>query len=352
MPGGQRAFIVGLGGQTLAIEEARFLEQWQPCGLIIFARNFSNNDQLRRLIDDASTAVGADQLLVLVDQEGGRVQRMRGAEWPNLPPAAAFGALYAENPRDGLDAAELCSRWLAGLLRNVGINVNCVPCLDVPVAGADGVIGDRAFSDDPKVVAELGGAVAFGAMAGGVVPVIKHIPGHGRAGVDSHHALPMVDTDLERLAAQDFAPFVANNGLPAAMTAHVTFNAIDASQPASISELVTDDVIRGRIGFQGLLMSDDVSMQALAGSIADRARRVIEAGSDVILHCNGVMREMQEVATIAPVLAGEALVRYRRCIGIVRQAPGQVDNGAAVSAMQRAERALAARKAASQNVIG
>ncbi|MFY0613999.1 MAG: beta-N-acetylhexosaminidase [Hyphomicrobiaceae bacterium] len=346
-PSGRRACIVGLGGQTLSSEEADFLEACRPCGLIVFSRNFAHSDQLRGLISDACKAAGGEQLLVLVDQEGGRVQRMRGAGWPDLPPAAAFGALFAQNPQVGLEAAELCSRWLAGLLRDVGINANCVPCLDVPVPGADGIIGDRAYGNDPALVAAVGGAVASGAIDGGVVPVMKHIPGHGRAGVDSHHALPVVDSDLETLVAQDFAPFADNNGLPAAMTAHVTFSNIDALQPASISHRLTNDIIRGRIGFQGLLMSDDISMQALAGSIAERGRRVIEAGSDVILHCNGVMDEMREMASVAPVLANESLVRYRRCLEIAAQAPGAVDEATAVAAMERARTALSARETAS-----
>lgn len=337
---GRRAFIVGLAGETLTDEEAAFLEEWRPCGVIIFTRNYSNNGQLRELIACASDASGGDDQLVLVDQEGGRVQRLRGANWPELPSASAFGALYREDPGEGMQAAEVCSRWLAGKLRKVGINTNCVPCLDVPVVGADGIIGDRAFSDRPEVVSALGGAVAFGMMAGGVVPVMKHIPGHGRAAVDSHWALPVVDTELSTLTSGDFAPFVANSGLPAAMSAHVTFSAIDDRQPASVSERVTHEVIRERIGFYGLLMSDDVSMQALSGSIAQRAQSVIDAGSDVVLHCNGVMSEMQEVAEVAPLLSGEALVRFRRCLGIATQVVRPVSEEVAQAALARVRQVL------------
>lgn len=336
---GRRAFIVGLGGQALSRDEAAFLEKMRPCGVIIFTRNYACDGQLQDLIADARDASGGDDLLVLVDQEGGRVQRLRGATWPDLPPASAFGALYQQDPREGIEAAEVCSRWLAERLRGVGINTNCVPCLDIPVEGADGVIGDRAFSDRPDVVVALGGAVAFGMMAGGVLPVMKHVPGHGRAVVDSHRALPVVDTELATLISRDFSPFAANSGLPAAMTAHVTFSAIDDEQPASISERVTRGVIREQLGFHGLLMSDDVSMQALSGSIAQRAQRVIDAGSDVVLHCNGVMSEMREVAQVAPVLSGEALVRYRRCIGIASQVTRSVDEEAAHVAIARVRQA-------------
>lgn len=335
----RRAVVVGLGGQHLTSDEAGFLREFRPCGIIVFSRNFSTDAQLSQLIEDACTAAGGEPMLVLVDQEGGRVQRLRGGDWPDLPPAAAFGALYEADPRDGLEAAETCNRWLAGLLRGVGINVNCTPCLDVPVAGADGIIGDRAFSTRADVVAALGRAVGLATMAGGVVPVIKHIPGHGRATVDSHLALPVVDTERAILGAQDFAPFAFNNELPAAMTAHVTYRVIDAGQPASVSPVAVRDVIRGEIGFKGLLMSDDISMQALNGTLAERARRVIAAGSDLILHCNGVLQEMREVATVAPVLAGDALVRYRRCLGITRQRPAPVDDAAALAALQRVQAA-------------
>ena len=352
MRSSRRACIVGLGGETLTDEEAAFLENCRPCGLIIFSRNFSSNRQLGQLLEDAVAAAGGGDLLVLVDQEGGRVQRMRGAEWPDFPPAAAFGALYRENPREALEAAELCSRWLAGQLRRVGINTNCVPCLDVPVAGADRVIGDRAYADQPDIVAALGGAVAFGMMAGGVVPVIKHIPGHGRASVDSHLALPIVEAGLETLTSADFLPFAANCGLPAAMSAHVTFNAIDDARPASISKRVTSQIIRGRLGFHGLLMSDDVSMKALEGTISQRAQMVIDAGSDVILHCNGVMAEMREVAAVAPILSGDALVRFRRCLGITAQSSRSVDKGAAMAAMARARQALQGAQDAPQPLNG
>ena len=349
---GRRACIVGLSGETLTGAEAAFLECWRPCGVILFARNFSDNRQLSKLIVDARAAAGGSELLVLVDQEGGRVQRLRGADWPDFPPAAAFGALYRENPEEGLEVARLCSIGLSGLLRDVGINCNCAPCLDVPVAGADGVIGDRAYALEASAVAALGGAVASGMMDGGVVPVIKHIPGHGRAKVDSHKALPVVDTAVAALAEQDFRPFAAHNELPAAMTAHVTFTAADDKHPASVSKRVTHEIIRGKIGYSGLLMSDDISMQALTGSIAERARMVLDAGSDVILHCNGELREMEMVGTVAPALSDEAAGRYRRCLEIAAKVPRAVDADMFRAGIERVRQAYAASHQTSEARLG
>jgi beta-N-acetylhexosaminidase len=314
---GPRAFITGLAGTTLGDEEARFLAETRPCGIIIFSRNFHDDAQLRELIDAASAAIGTGHPLVLVDQEGGRVQRLRGGAWPNLPPAARYGALFSRDRNAALDAVRTCMHGLGLRLRAVGINTNCAPCLDVPVAGADDVIGDRAFGGTPDMIAALGGAAAEGLLAAGVVPVIKHIPGHGRALVDSHKALPVVRASRADLAARDFVPFAALAGMPAAMTAHVTFEAIDLERPASISPVVTQDVIRDEIGFGGLLISDDISMGALSGTVGDRAQKVLEAGSDVVLHCNGNLAEMREVAAQSPVLVGTALARYERCVEIV-----------------------------------
>ena len=330
---GPRAFITGLAGTTLDDAEAALLAETQPCGLIIFSRNYLDDSQLGNLIDAASAAVGRGDLLVLVDQEGGRVQRLRGGGWPDLPSAAQFGALYRRDAQAALGAVKACMQGLGRRLRAVGINTNCAPCLDVSFPGADDVIGDRAFSDEPELVSVLGRAAAEGLLAAGVVPVIKHIPGHGRALVDSHQALPVVRVPREELRAWDFAPFAALSGMPAAMTAHVTFEAFDSSWPASISPVVTLDVIRGEIGFDGFLMSDDISMGALAGSVGDRARLVLAAGSDVVLHCNGDIAEIREVAARCPSLSGASLTRYKRCLDIVSQAGKPVPEAAFRSAL-------------------
>ncbi len=346
------ACIVGLAGLVLQPDEARFLETHQPCGIIIFSRNFSNNDQLRRLIDDARRAAACNDWLVLVDQEGGRVQRLQGPDWPDFPPASAFGAFYDANVQTGVETAHLCSHWLATLLREVGVNTNCAPCLDVPIPGADAIIGDRAYGDCAATVSAVGGGVAQGLIAGGVVPVIKHVPGHGRAGLDSHLALPIVDVDRDVLAESDFAPFANLRDLPAAMSAHVSFSAIDNSAPASISKRVTQEIIRSEIGFDGLLMSDDVSMKALHGSIGERSQAVLAAGSDVVLHCNGVLSEMLEVADVTPKLSGDALSRYRRCLDVVRRVPEPADAGAAIAALRQVREAEAARLNAAAAALG
>lgn len=329
------ALIVGLSGCELLAEEALFLNAHRPCGLIIFSRNYSSDLQLRQLIEGARVACGHADWLVLVDQEGGRVQRLRGGTWPDFPSAAAFGSFYQDEAEAGVAAARLSSHWLGTKLRDVGINTNCAPCLDIPVPGADGVIGDRAYGNEPTIVSALGGAVVDGLIAGGVVPVIKHIPGHGRAGLDSHLALPVVDAPLPELAGSDFAPFTILNHAPAAMSAHVTFSAIDPAAPASISRGVTEKIIRQKIGFDGLLMSDDISMKALAGTIGERCKAVLTAGSDVVLHCNGVMSEMCEAAAVVPELSGVSRQRYIACLDITRRRPEPIDATAAQQALEK-----------------
>jgi len=256
---------------------------------------------------------------VLIDQEGGRVRRLRPPHWRELPPAAAYGAIYAQDRERGLHAARLAARLTAADLRDVGINTDCAPVLDVPVAGSHEVIGDRAYGREPAQVTALGRAVAEGFMAGGVLPVIKHIPGHGRATADSHKSLPVVGAGCDELEATDFATFRALNAMPAAMTAHVVFTAIDAEAAASVSPRVTGEVIRGSIGFDGLLMSDDLGMQALSGTIAERAAAVVAAGSDLALLCSGKLSETEAVAAVVPKLGGAALARYRRACAVFGQ---------------------------------
>jgi beta-N-acetylhexosaminidase len=305
------AFITALAGPQLSPAEAVVLGRTQPCGVILFARNVCDPDQVRRLTDAARSAVGSD-ILVLIDQEGGRVQRLRPPHWRVLPPAAAFGRLYASDPRQACAAARLTARLAAAELGACGIDTNCAPVLDVPVAGSHDIIGDRAFGSDPRVVCALGRAVAEGYLDGGVLPVIKHIPGHGRATKDSHLDLPVVSASRAELESSDFATFRDLADLPAAMTAHVVFEAVDGSLPASISARVTAEIIRGHIGFDGLLMSDDLGMRALSGSVGERAAAVIAAGSDIALLCSGDLAETQAVAAAVPTLEGRALARYQR----------------------------------------
>lgn len=317
------AFITGVSGETLNADEASFLRSAAPAGLILFARNCVSPDQIRRLIGDAREAAGGgDEFLVLIDQEGGRVQRLRPPLGRALPPADAYACLHTEEPETAREAAFLAARLLADDLRELGINTDCAPVADVPVPGAHDIIGDRAYGREPGQVAALARAVAEGLMAGGVLPVVKHIPGHGRATKDSHHDLPVVTEPHAVLSATDFAAFKALADLPAAMTAHVVFTALDELAPASTSRRVTQEVIRGEIGFDGLLMSDDLSMKALSGPLGARAAAALAAGSDLALHCNGVLAEMEAVAAAVPVLAGDALRRFRAALAVLgRRAP-------------------------------
>lgn len=306
------SLITGLAGTIVRDDERSFLKAARPAGIILFARNCESHAQIRSLVAEAQDAVGAHDLLVLIDQEGGRVQRLRPPLGRALPPGAAYATLYAADP-DAAIAAARSAAWLVGRdLLALGINTNCAPVADVPVPGSHDIIGDRAYGHEPGQVAALARGVAEGLLAAGVLPVVKHIPGHGRATADSHLALPVVEASRADLSATDFAAFRALNDLPAAMTAHVVFTAVDGSQPASTSAVVTRDVIRGDIGFDGLLMSDDLSMHALSGSLRSRAEAVIAAGSDLALHCNGRLEEMEQVAAGAQALSGAALMRFRR----------------------------------------
>ena len=311
------AFITGLSGLILTRTEADFLKSARPAGIILFARNCETPDQIRRLIADAQTAIGST-VLVLIDQEGGRVQRLRTPHWRALP----SGAQYARRATDDLPAAIADARAIAQLtahdLRALGVTCNCTPVLDLPVPGAHAVIGSRALGQTAPTIVALGRAIAEGHMASGVVPVIKHIPGHGRATVDTHLALPTVTTLEAELAATDFQPFKALADLPAAMTAHVIFSAIDPNATASTSARVTQRVIRDFIGFDGLLMSDDISMHALSGTLRDRASAVLAAGTDLALHCNGDISEMEQVASAACALTGRASARYERAMSITK----------------------------------
>jgi beta-N-acetylhexosaminidase len=303
-----RAFITGFAGTKLIDAERAFLREAQPWGFILFKRNIAEPQAVRALVDDVRGTLGRSAP-ALIDQEGGRVARLTPPHWPQYPPGAAFGALYDDDRDTGLAAAELGARLIAADLAALGIDVDCLPLADVPVAGADPVVGDRAYGTKADKVAAIAGAVAKGLIGGGVLPVLKHIPGHGRATADSHAKLPVVSTERAVLDATDFAAFRPLAGLPMAMTAHVVFTALDPIEPATVSATIVRGVIRDSIGFAGLLMTDDISMGALSGSIAERTRAAIAAGCDVVLHCNGQMPEMEAVAAQAPALAGAALAR-------------------------------------------
>jgi beta-N-acetylhexosaminidase len=304
------AFITDCAGHQLTRDEWLFMQDARPAGMILFQRNCASPDQVAALIASFRDAVGRDDLLVLIDQEGGRVQRLKPPHWRALPPAAAFGALYRQDPERATRAAMAASRLVASELSGLGINMNCAPVLDVPAPGAHNVIGDRAFGKDVDTIATLGRAVAEGLMQGGVLPVIKHIPGHGRATRDTHEALPVVDASLDELDGSDFETFRRLNDMPAAMTAHIVFSAVDPMRPVSTSPQAIEIIIRRAIGFDGLLMCDDIGMRALEGSLAARAEAVIDAGCDLVLHCNGSLAERIEVADATPLLEGDAERRY------------------------------------------
>lgn len=304
-----RALILGCSGPVLTDEEKAFYREVQPWGFILFGRNIESLEQIRRLTDDLRETVSGRHAPVLIDQEGGRVQRIKPPLADKYPSGADLGAIYARDQEKGLRAAWLMSRLHAFDLLKLGIDIDCLPVLDVPVAGAHDVIGSRAYGHDPDTVTAMGRAAAQGLKDGGMLPVMKHMPGHGRAGADSHHNLPVVDAPRATLEAHDFAPFKAMRDELMAMSAHVVYTAIDPERPGTTSKTVIDEIVRGYIGFDGLLMSDDTSMNALAGTIGERARDIVAAGCDIVLHCNGVMAEMQAVVAEAPILSGKAKAR-------------------------------------------
>ena len=291
-----RAVIFGCGGPVLTELERAFFAEADPLGFILFARNCENPDQVRALVAELLASVGRADAPVLIDQEGGRVQRLKPPYWRDAPAAGVFAELAEDDLGRAEEAARLNARLIADDLSELGITVDCAPVLDVPQPGTDGIIGDRAVGSTPDLVALLGRAVCEGLMAGGELPMIKHIPGHGRAMVDSHQWLPIVDASRDQLNAFDFAPFRALSDMPWSMTAHVVYTAIDPDRPATTSPCVLDKIIRADIGFRGVLVSDDLSMQALTGSLGERAAAACAAGCDVVLHCNGDMAEMADIA--------------------------------------------------------
>ena len=323
-----RAFITGISATVLNDAERDFIRAERPWGFILFKRNIETPAQVSALVAELRATLGHDDAPVLIDQEGGRVQRLGPPQWPVYPPGASFGALYDIDPKLGLAAARLSSRLIAADLIDLGITADCLPLADVPVAGADAVIGNRAYGTEPGKVATIARAVTEGLEQGGVLPVLKHIPGHGRATADSHFRLPTVDTARSELEGTDFAAFRPLADLPMAMTAHVVFSALDPAHPATTSATIIEQVIRGVIGFQGLLMSDDVSMNALAGSIAERTAAIVSAGCDMVLHCNGDIDEMRTVARETPDLTGKALQRAKAALA-ARKPPEPFDRQAA-----------------------
>lgn len=290
-----RAVIFGCAGPDLSADERAFFRDADPLGFILFARNVDTPERTRRLVEELRSSVARPEAPVLVDQEGGRVARLRPPHWRKAPPARVLGELYARDPERGLEAARLNSRLLAADLASIGADVDCLPVLDIGFPQTHAAIGDRAYADRPEAVAALGRAAAEGLLAEGVMPTMKHMPGHGRATVDSHHSMPRVSAPRDALERTDFLPFKLLSDLPWGMTGHLLFEAVDPDAAMTVSARGVREVIRGHIGFDGLLLSDDLSMQALGGTLGDRAARALAAGCDIALHCNGRMDEMTDI---------------------------------------------------------
>jgi beta-N-acetylhexosaminidase len=332
------AFISGCAGTSLSVEEIAFFKSAKPWGLILFRRNVVDRAQVKALTDAFREAVGREHAPVLVDQEGGRVQRLGPPNWRKYPAAASFEGAKRNDPYVTRDLVRLSARMMAHDLREVGITVDCAPVLDVPAPGSHQIVGDRAFAADPARAGLLARACAEGLLAGGVLPVIKHMPGHGRALADSHLELPVVDASREELVATDFVAFRALADMPMAMSAHVVFTALDRKKPATTSKKIVREIMRGELNFDGLIMSDDLSMKALSGDMRERTEAVFKAGLDMALHCNGELAEMELVAEAAPKLRGEAKRRAEAALGRLAHTPEPFDP---VDAARRLDAALA-----------
>ena len=323
-----RAFICGLAGTELSTEEGAFLRDAHPWGVILFKRNADNPEQVKRLCRDVREALQRENAPILIDQEGGRVQRIGPPHFRAYPSGSVYGRIYQKNPLAGVEAAYLGAKLIALDLHAFGISVDCLPVLDIATEGGTNAIHDRALGNSVDAVATLGGAQLDGILAGGLLPVIKHMPGHGRATVDSHNEMPQVDATMGELEALDFTPFrLLAKRAPLGMTAHVLYLDVDDSAPATHSRRVIDNIIRKRIGFDGALMTDDISMGALSGDVRSRAVRAIHAGCDLALHCNGDLMDMIEVASGVPELSGDALRRTEAALAYQRQ-PAEVDRQA------------------------
>jgi len=328
-----KAVIFGCSGPVLTDGERRFFEQSHPAGFILFERNCQDPDQVRRLVGELRETVNRPDAPVLIDQEGGRVQRLKPPHWRDAPPPGAFAALAGRSLSRAEEAVRLNGQLIAAELYGLGITVNCAPVLDIPGPDAHQIIGNRAFGNDPKIVAALGMAAAAGHLQGGVIPMIKHIPGHGRAKADSHEELPVVDAGAEELTETDFSPFRALNRLPWAMTAHVVYTALDGDNPATTSSKVISRTIRGDIGFQGVLVSDDIGMKALGGPFEERTKAGLAAGCDLVLHCSGDAAEMEAVAAGAGPVTDEGLARLQNGESM-RKVPGDIGGDIDAAAVQ------------------
>ncbi|MEX2449657.1 MAG: beta-N-acetylhexosaminidase [Rhodospirillales bacterium] len=322
--------VFGCAGPALLPEERDFFRKTNPLGFILFQRNCSDPEQVRILVDNLRACVGRADAPVLIDQEGGRVARLKPPHWRAAPAPGRFAALAEHHPERAQQAARLNARLMAADLADLGITVNCTPVLDMPKPGADPIIGDRALGADPEIVTLLGRAVCDGMLDGGVLPVIKHIPGHGRAPADSHKALPVVDTGVDELRSTDFMPFRALRDMPWAMTAHVLYTDLDSTAPATTSKKVINEIVRGVLDYQGVLVSDDLSMEALAGNLSERAASALDAGCDAVLHCNGTMAEMIAVMEGCGAMSAAAAERLHRAESL-RAAPGPFDKDDALN---------------------
>jgi beta-N-acetylhexosaminidase len=325
-----QAAIYAPAGPELTVDERAFFRDADAAGYIVFRRNCVDQQQLLRLTDAFRDISGRPDVPVLIDQEGGRVMRMRPPNWPSFPAADSFARLYQAAPSSAIEAARSNARAIALTLKSCGINVNCLPLLDVRQEGADDIIGDRALGSEPMQVAALGRAVLDGMASAGVVGVVKHMPGHGRALVDSHKELPLVTASAEELEI-DLEPFERLRAAPMGMTSHVVYTAWDPDFPASLSQTVIGDIIRGRIGFEGWLMSDDLGMEALSGDFGTRAAGVVAAGCDVALHCSGKMEEMAAVADSVPAMSAEGEARLARAMATVLVEDDGIDFAEAVA---------------------